>query len=286
MKRYSVHLYIVISIIAGRLAAAAYSAAMPYFGFNVNAAPYSYMGNVLYSAAACLVPAVLYFCLERDFSDFRKENTAPIKPRELILCIAAAVGAWCTGQFVNSIAVFFLKKIGIQPLKQISELHDTRTLVWGFITVCITAPVFEELLYRGVILDKLKTENTVTAAAVSALFFAFAHGSTTVFVMPLIYGFAIACAVRRFNNIKYGIIMHFLSNLAAWLLTVCNIPKIVSALINTGITAVCAAAVCYAAVYAAKRRAALHTAFFKIFAAFFSNPLWIIVLCDFILKNI
>lgn len=89
-----------------------------------------------------------------------------------------------------------------------------------FIMLCILTPIREELFFRGVVFNGLKTKYNVFASViVSSLFFAFLHTpNLVVFFMTFFTGILLAIVYQRFKNIWYGVVVHFYINLLPFLL--------------------------------------------------------------------
>lgn len=79
--------------------------------------------------------------------------------------------------------------------------------------------IFEELLFRGVILRGLLQFGKVPAAVLSALMFALAHGSYEQFIYQFIVGLVIGFLFLETKNIFVAMAAHFANNFfASWVL--------------------------------------------------------------------
>lgn len=77
---------------------------------------------------------------------------------------------------------------------------------------CVIAPVFEELLFRGLILQTLKRYGNVFAILVTSLLFALLHGNLPQAVPVFALSIVISYVVLKTGSILPGIAMHFLNN--------------------------------------------------------------------------
>ncbi len=280
------HIYILISILSGRIINMIYSAILSAAGINIQTPFYLYLGNFLYSAALCLAPASLYFNAEKSFGEFRKEHSGRIEAGKILYCIVFSLIVWCVGQLAGGLVNRVLGSMGIQVIRQISGDKSVVSVIMGFLTVCVAAPVMEELLYRGVLWDILNDKGAAAAIAVCAFVFAIAHGSITVFVMPLIYGTACGYIMYRYKNIIYPVVMHFICNALALTLTVFNISPAVMQGINMMVVAVGSLAAVWLLTVCVTRIKQIAGAVKKAFLIFISNILWIAIAADCILRNI
>ncbi|MFI3259385.1 MAG: type II CAAX endopeptidase family protein [Rikenellaceae bacterium] len=88
----------------------------------------------------------------------------------------------------------------------------------------IVAPVFEELLCRGVILEALRTKyGAAIACFVSALFFAIMHLEPQAMVNAFVMGLLLGYIYLRTNSIFAPIILHAINNLFAYMFLVFNL---------------------------------------------------------------
>ena len=86
----------------------------------------------------------------------------------------------------------------------------------GFFTVLVTvicAPIFEELLCRGIVLESFRSKYGVWAGwLVSSLFFGIIHGQITTMFSASIIGLLLGYAYIRSNSIFSVIILHAMNN--------------------------------------------------------------------------
>ena len=80
------------------------------------------------------------------------------------------------------------------------------------ISTCIIAPIFEELLFRGLILQTLRRYGNVFAIIVTSLLFALMHGNIPQAVPVFFLSVVICFAVIKTGSLWTGIAIHFLNN--------------------------------------------------------------------------
>lgn len=85
--------------------------------------------------------------------------------------------------------------------------------IFIFISICIIAPIFEEILYRGVLLNGLlKKYNYKKAIIYSALIFGIAHMNLPQGINAFFLGIIIGLAYYYTRSIYIGMVMHFVNN--------------------------------------------------------------------------
>lgn len=83
------------------------------------------------------------------------------------------------------------------------------------ILVPVLPAIFEELLFRGVILRGLLQFGKAPAVILSALMFALAHGNPNQFIYQFLMGIAVGFLVVETKNLVVGMVAHFANNLFA-----------------------------------------------------------------------
>ncbi|HBF86066.1 MAG TPA: hypothetical protein DDW54_00145, partial [Clostridiales bacterium] len=98
--------------------------------------------------------------------------------------------------------------------ENLSEL----AFVYAFLYVILSAllpAVFEEMLFRGIIMRGLEQYGKVFAVVVSSLMFALMHGNFEQLILQFIGGLAIGTVVMLTGNFVLGSLMHFFNNFFA-----------------------------------------------------------------------
>lgn len=90
---------------------------------------------------------------------------------------------------------------------------------WAIVTLVVMAPVLEEILCRGIILESIRAKYGVVAALfLSAAFFAVLHGHPALAVNAFVMGMILGFIYIETNSIFSVILLHALNNGAAFLL--------------------------------------------------------------------
>lgn len=101
-------------------------------------------------------------------------------------------------------------------LKNVNSFNLFNTfLPYSFLATIIVSPISEELIFRGVFLNRLKLiVPTTFAVLISSLLFASLHGFGSIF-SAFIFAVCIAILYLKTDNIFVPICAHFLNNLLA-----------------------------------------------------------------------
>ncbi len=87
-------------------------------------------------------------------------------------------------------------------------------LAYTFV-ICVAPALFEELLFRGVILSGLRNFGQKIAIIISALIFMLMHGSPDQTIHQFIIGLVTGYIFYKTSNLWIGIIVHFFNNFIA-----------------------------------------------------------------------
>ena len=114
------------------------------------------------------------------------------------------------GYVVNSL---FTVPFGGTPTNVVSELLNGSAPLPRILVVGILAPIFEELIFRKVLIDRLSRYSRFLAIIVSGLFFGLFHGNFTQFFYAAGLGFLFAFLYTKTGKIHLTIILHMLINM-------------------------------------------------------------------------
>ena len=166
---------------------------------------------------------------------FYKENAVVIgietegkKDTKMMLLKNAAVvvlAAGCIGVgFGNIITISPLARIS-QGFAEANEHFYGSTLLIEIIGSAILTPMLEELLYRGVIYERLRffMGKKWHAILLSSLIFAMVHLNLVQFIYAFGMGIVLACCMEVTGHVYGAILAHMAANLIAVLRTECGL---------------------------------------------------------------
>lgn len=152
--------------------------------------------------------------LGNDFSKvFERDNRREI----LYIFLINILFAFIVVAFISSVDVFynFLYPENIPMMDMTPEAIDPFTFFIEAITSVIFAPILEELVFRGVLFNRLKIRTGIIAAMIiSSAIFAIGHefgGMTSAFL----FGMCMCIIYLKTDNILMTMSIHFLNNLLA-----------------------------------------------------------------------
>ena len=139
-----------------------------------------------------------------------------------VLMSAGLVGVGILiGMLFHSALTFFSGDTG----SGISNLMLSSGMAMRILTVGILAPVFEELIFRKLLIDRLIRYGEFVAILTSGLMFGLFHGNFQQFFFATFLGCLWAFVYIRTGRIRYTILMHMTVNMATSAITVYLLGK-------------------------------------------------------------
>ncbi len=135
------------------------------------------------------------------------------------LAILLSCGMFFGLGFVNEGIAKVFEKLSINA----GGIQLEMPTVWHFLTYTLTfaifPAVFEEMLFRGILLNSFAGMKRITSVLISALLFALYHQSFLQFIYQFIYGVALSYLAISAKSIIPCIVAHFINNFAVLLFT-------------------------------------------------------------------
>ena len=123
-------------------------------------------------------------------------------------CALAAFGLWGIGVLIGNFPAF------IVPI-------ETMDFGWNsvpmWILAIVVAPIFEELIFRKLVLDRIGSFGETPAVLCSALIFGLAHQNAGQFFLAFLLGILFARIYLHTGKIVYTMLLHFMINFTATL---------------------------------------------------------------------
>lgn len=128
----------------------------------------------------------------------------PLKPTCLYILMGAAAIIWMN----------WLSEMVHLPNIAENVFAQMKNNVFGIMSVCIIAPIFEEIFFRGAIEGYLlrKWENPRWAILVSALIFGLIHMNPAQILFAFLFGIILGELYYRTGSLLPSIILHFINN--------------------------------------------------------------------------
>ena len=144
-------------------------------------------------------PIIYYFVKTYKKYEYFKTNE---KLNAKDFSVYFALAFWI-GNFFSFLIVLMSSHKGRTPVVAIYESLYTDIIMTVFV-----APVLEEIVFRGVIMNNLKKYGIKTAIIINSIFFALSHYNTDMIIPAFFTGIIFSYVAYKYS-IKYSILIHF-----------------------------------------------------------------------------
>jgi membrane protease YdiL (CAAX protease family) len=181
--------------------------------------------------AGVMVVVVLWLFVYAKRESFKKVYRLDQKPTMLQIYLAITIGfsaVFFSGFIVQGLSLVF-------PQAYASYVEAFEDLQLGsaisfFLAVVIVAPVFEELLFRGFVFDRIERRFSTNAAIiVSGILFGVYHLNIFQGTFASILGIVLGFGLFWTNSMWIPILIHFVNNAVAWMFSLEAVSERVAA---------------------------------------------------------
>lgn len=181
--------------------------------FNVlsNSVGYNFLGStflMFITPFLCsLLPAVLYFSVTREnYKEVLSLNKISLS--NVILIVIMAILIQPIANFVSYITSYLFTNTASEAMNSISDVP-----FWFFLLISAILPaIFEEVVFRGIILSGVRSAGVLKSALISGLFFGIIHLNPHQFIYAFLIGIVFALFVIYTKSIYSSILAHFIIN--------------------------------------------------------------------------
>ena len=122
-----------------------------------------------------------------------------------VICLAAMYIGNFIGLGLMNLAQFIF---GVQTVNPVEEMVHNMDMGSLFLTTVVMAPIGEEILYRRILLNRVRQYGDKTAILASGLVFGLSHGNFYQFFYAFALGAIFAYIYLRTGKVRYTIILH------------------------------------------------------------------------------
>ncbi len=157
---------------------------------------------------------LVYFLMMKPKQPQPAREKTRIPPLRYFKIFIICMGATYLFNFVSLGINALISLIKQAPVNNpLATVATGESVVLQVLVLSVSAPIIEELMFRKLMLDRLRPYGDMTAIWVSALAFSLFHGNLSQALYALVLGMIFAYIVIRTNNILYSIGLHVLINL-------------------------------------------------------------------------
>ena len=144
--------------------------------------------------------------------DSPKKEISKIRPSDFVMFFLICCAAMYLSNFITqfiSLAIRLIK--GGELLNPLDAIVNSNYII-AFIYAVLIAPVFEEIIFRKLLLNKLRRFGDLPAILMTGLAFGLFHFNFLQFFYAAVLGFLFAYITIRSNTIAYSVILHMIVN--------------------------------------------------------------------------
>ena len=170
--------------------------------------------------------AVAWFVLRWSGKSVGGEIRAQACPaRFFLLAILLQCGLLCLSQ-LNGLFLEWLGKFGYEDTPIVLPSMDGFGFVWVLITIAVLPAVFEEIIFRGLLLKGMKSFGVAGAVLLNGALFALYHQNPAQTLYQFCCGVTFAWVAIRAGSILPTVVSHFLNNALVIVLMKFNLADI------------------------------------------------------------
>ena len=155
---------------------------------------------------------ILLFLMKKLDSEKLEKHSLNIKTFIIYLCITFTL-MWIGNVIGLAITYLIGNSIQIEVSNPIQELINTTDIWLNLVLISIIAPIFEEIFFRKLLIDRTIKYGAVISILLSATIFGFMHGNLNQFFYAFLMGGFLAYVYIKTGKITYTILLHMIINL-------------------------------------------------------------------------
>ncbi len=178
---------------------------------------FQYAAGIIISFISLLLPFFVFSFKRGSLSYWQVlPFNAPAQKGLAAMIVAAGFAVCLASNYVAAFAEALLGGIGVDvaPVESLSSSSAVDVFM-NYLCAAVAAPVAEEFVFRGVIMQPLRRYGEHFAVFTSALLFGLAHGNPTSFVFAFVSGVILGYAVLATQSLWVGMAIHAVNNFYA-----------------------------------------------------------------------
>lgn len=199
---------------------------------------YRYCNFLLPQLSFAAVVFFYFFFSGKVFKDELKRQKC--SPKYYLLAVLLQIGLFGLAE-LNTLFLEFLEKFGYKNTDIVLPDMQGFGVVWVLLTVALLPAVFEETIFRGVVLDGMRSFGTAGAVLLCGGLFSIYHQNPAQTVYQFCCGAAFALVAIRAGSVFPTMLSHFINNALIILLAHCGVSQFPTPVY---IVILCVSAVC------------------------------------------
>ena len=225
-------IYLIISLVASVVTAIIANSIMGKYGYNEVSEAFEHIQKtdaytyINYLLAPLIIAICVLFITRRQKVALKQILPIKCKPKYYLIGVLLIFGLLFSLSSLNGISVEFFKLFGYKPKETSSYFPDVSggMIIPAIIVIALLPAVFEELMFRGLLLNCCENSmGSVRAILITGFCFSLFHGSPEQTVYQFIAGCAFAFIAVRSGSILPSMVMHFINNALIIIFAACGL---------------------------------------------------------------
>ena len=155
----------------------------------------------------------VYYVLMRGIPDSPKGEVVKLKPSRFIKIFFISYMAMYFTNLLSTVLTVMISYIKGEALTNpVAEAILGGNFFITLLYAAVVAPIVEELIFRKLLLDKVRRFGEIPAILITGIAFGLFHMNLSQFFYAAVLGFIFAYVVLKTNTIKYSILLHMMIN--------------------------------------------------------------------------
>lgn len=156
-----------------------------------------------------LIGFPLFYLLVKNIPDGQKKESKKLSVLDIIKLILITYSVMYVVNFFTIILINIVSlMLGTGAENPLNSVILPNSWIWNLIFAGILSPIIEEVMFRGIMLNKLRCYGDKIAIITTALLFGLFHGNLHQFFYATAIGAIFGYVALKTGTIKYSIILH------------------------------------------------------------------------------
>lgn len=157
----------------------------------------------------------LFYFMTRRIPVSPKGEVKKLKPSTFIMIFFICAAAMYITNYISVFLNFLIamaKGEDFMDMNPLLDVFQNSNFVLTVIYAAIVAPIVEELIFRKLLLDRLRRYGDIPAILMTGIAFGLFHMNLAQFFYAAALGFIFAYVTIRTNTVRYSILLHIMIN--------------------------------------------------------------------------
>ena len=156
---------------------------------------------------------VFYFMI-KNLPEEEKRESRTLGFLEIIkICVMSYSVVYIVNLLTNLLMMLIAVFKGSEVTNPLVNMLEGSNWIWSLIFAGILSPIIEEMMFRGLMLNKLRRYGDKVTIITTAVLFGLFHGNFSQFFYAVALGMIFAYVTLKTGTIKYSIILHIVVNI-------------------------------------------------------------------------